>query len=163
VHAGHRHLEPVRPGGAAVVTTSGPGRLPVGGASVVETAVPIAEATADVGPGRATAVGRRPAGRAGWLGARVGLAAALVLISFPDLGRPYEGGLDPSWVIGLDALRHGGRAWGRDVAFTYGPLGFAAVPLNAGTAPTLAGWLLLLGFYLPWWIATAVLAGRIEG
>jgi hypothetical protein len=103
------------------------------------------------------------AGRTGRAVTRAGLAAALVLISFPDLGRPYGVGIDPSWRVGLAALGGGGHAWGRDVTFTYGPLGFVTYPLNAGVAPTPAGWLLLLGFYLPWWIATTVLAGRIPG
>lgn len=37
-------------------------------------------------------------------------------------------GLDPSWGVAIHMAALGGLDWGSDVAFTYGPLGFLAVP-----------------------------------
>ncbi len=42
-------------------------------------------------------------------------------------------GFDPSWVYALNILPHTGFLFGRDVAYTYGPLGFLLEPLNVGS------------------------------
>lgn len=61
-------------------------------------------------------------------------------------------GLDPSWKIGLHLAATHGLVFGRDVAFTYGPLGFLAQPL---TVTELTG-ALSIGFALAVWLALAV-------
>ncbi len=42
-------------------------------------------------------------------------------------------GGDPSWVNALNVLPHTGFLFGRDVVYTYGPLGFLLEPLNVGS------------------------------
>ena len=49
---------------------------------------------------------------------------ALALFTLPT---PLDGagaGLDPSWVIGLHLAADKGMIFGRDLVFTYGPLGY---------------------------------------
>ena len=46
---------------------------------------------------------------------------------------PMTAGLDPSWAVGLNIFRNAGFLHGRDIAFTYGPLAFLAVPMDAGS------------------------------
>lgn len=52
-------------------------------------------------------------------------ASVLVYLTFPYL-RLFEApgiGLDPSWQIALGLLREHSGTWGKDIVFTYGPLG----------------------------------------
>jgi hypothetical protein len=61
--------------------------------------------------------------RRGWL-----VPAALVFLSWP-VGRYIPiFGLDPSWQAGLHMAASQGLDFGRDVTFTYGPLGFLDSP-----------------------------------
>lgn len=59
--------------------------------------------------------------------------AYLSLLAFPGAYMAAGSGLDPSWVYGLNALALSGHIFGRDVAFTYGPLGYILDPLDMGT------------------------------
>ncbi|MGD1174054.1 hypothetical protein ACKUVQ_12305 [Mycobacterium seoulense] len=61
-------------------------------------------------------------GAAGW---HQGLAAVIAAIIFwPQASVNPAVGLDPSWQAGLALARVRDLAWGPDVLFTYGPLGF---------------------------------------
>jgi hypothetical protein len=80
--------------------------------------------------------GHLRASRGAWRnrGLRGLLLAALVVLTWPIYGiTPYPG-IDQSWVIALSLAHSDGLAWGREVVFTYGPLGFGAFPkaLSAG-------------------------------
>jgi hypothetical protein len=67
------------------------------------------------------------------------LAVAYVaLISLPDAPRSYGTGLDPSWILGLNLAHAQGLIAGRDIVFTYGPLGYLLYPEPAGGASVLA-------------------------
>jgi hypothetical protein len=54
-----------------------------------------------------------------------GLAAAVAVVIFwPQASVDPAVGLDPSWQAGLALARMHHLAWGRQIVFTYGPLGF---------------------------------------
>lgn len=55
----------------------------------------------------------------GWLA----VLGALVVFSWPSDPVGPTLGLDPSWAAGLALASEAGFAWGRDITFTYGPLG----------------------------------------
>ena len=69
-----------------------------------------------------------------WRGVVVVLG--IIALSFPTLALPLLPSLDSSWMIGLHETAKRGFVYGRDVGFTYGPLGYILFPLNEGTAPT---------------------------
>ena len=56
----------------------------------------------------------------------------LVLFLFPGVGNSLGRGLEPSWAYAVNTLPFTGRLPGRDVAFTYGPLGWLFVPATLG-------------------------------
>ncbi len=56
----------------------------------------------------------------------------LVLFLFPGVGSSLGRGLEPSWAYAVNALPFTDRLPGRDVAFTYGPLGWLFVPAALG-------------------------------
>jgi hypothetical protein len=56
----------------------------------------------------------------------------LVVASFPLLELRSRGGLEASWVYGINAFTGQGFVFGRDLNFTYGPLGFLLVPFHYG-------------------------------
>lgn len=56
----------------------------------------------------------------------------LVLFLFPGVGSSLGRGLEPSWAYAVNALPFTDRLPGRDVAFTYGPLGWLFVPADLG-------------------------------
>jgi hypothetical protein len=72
-------------------------------------------------------------------------------LTFPGTDVVAKTGLDPSWVIGLNLFAHEGFRFGRDVIFTYGPLGWVVRPLDVGAHLLVGNWarvplhLLLLG------------------
>ena len=49
---------------------------------------------------------------------------------FPGAYNPISPGLDPSWRYGLNYLNHTDQIFGRDVVFTYGPLGYLLNAVN---------------------------------
>src|SRR6266550_3846899 len=59
--------------------------------------------------------------------------AYLSIALFPGNYVPIDVGLDPSWRYAVNYLPHSTQVFGRDVAFTYGPLGYFLVPLNIGS------------------------------
>lgn len=56
----------------------------------------------------------------------VGLALAIV--GWNELRVDARSGLDPSWGAGLHMAGHHDLAWGREIVFTFGPLGFLRDP-----------------------------------
>lgn len=86
----------------------------------------------------------------------------VVTLTFPPLAVPVYAGLDPSWVIGLHEALERGLVFGRDIGFTYGPLGHMFYPLNKGTPLTIST-LLLLTLYTTWWISVALVMARLRG
>lgn len=60
------------------------------------------------------------------------LVIYFLIVTFPGGYCYTEPGLDPSWVYALNSLCYVGHVWGRDVAFTYGPLGYLLHPLDIG-------------------------------
>ncbi len=59
------------------------------------------------------------------------LLACAVLLTIPDLIVDISvfGNLDGSWMIGLHKANMQGMIHGKDIVFTYGPLGFLTVPI----------------------------------
>src|SRR5690349_17114162 len=51
-------------------------------------------------------------------------AAVLAIVTWPIASMEPQPGLDPSWLLGLHMAAHQGLDFGRDLIFTYGPLGF---------------------------------------
>jgi hypothetical protein len=61
----------------------------------------------------------------------VGILAAagfMTAMTFPAVTAPAEAGLDPSWRIGLELAAAERLDFGREIVFTYGPLGFLILP-----------------------------------
>lgn len=66
---------------------------------------------------------------------RIGLSLLLlwcVLVALPALPPPGGLGLDPSWVLGINQAHVQGLVMGRDLVWTYGPLGFLSDPNPIG-------------------------------
>ena len=76
----------------------------------------------------------------------------LVLAGVPEIPNPILPGLDPGWVLGLNMAHAQGLAHGKDIVWTYGPLGYLAYPDPSGHSmyPALA---FRLGMYLLWGLA----------
>ena len=62
----------------------------------------------------------------------VAVWSVLVFFLFPGGFGSLGVGLDPSWIYAINALRYTDRLPGRDVAFTYGPLGWLLQPAVLG-------------------------------
>jgi len=93
---------------------------------------------------------------------RVVFVLAIIVLSFPAVAVPLFPSLDSSWMIGLNEAAKRGLVFGRDVGFTYGPLGHFLFPINEGTAPTTCS-LALLGLYATWWVSVALVISRLRG
>jgi hypothetical protein len=63
--------------------------------------------------------------------------AYVALISLPMPWSLYDIGLDASWILGLNLAHHQGMAAGRDIVFTYGPLGYLVYPDRVCGSPVL--------------------------
>ncbi len=99
-------------------------------------------------------------------------AAALVLavVTWPVASVAPTTGLDPSWRIGLALAFRDRLAWGDDIVFSYGPLGFLENPLNVATpglvlallwtfavqATLMLTIILAARRSLPWWVGVAL-------
>ncbi len=90
------------------------------------------------------------------------LLAGLVVVTVPPWFSQIDVGLDPSWIIGLHLAGIKGLVFGRDVAFTYGPLGFALQPKSLGTLD-LHATAIRLTLHLCWWTSAAALLFRTRG
>jgi len=49
--------------------------------------------------------------------------------SFPNLLEPVQGGLDPSWEVGMHIAKLSHFVWGEDIVWTYGPLSYLLNPI----------------------------------
>ena len=58
---------------------------------------------------------------------------ALLIYVFPSFVRPVLPGLDNSWMYAINFAAANGLTFGRDLTFTYGPLGYLLMPLSVGT------------------------------
>ena len=88
----------------------------------------------------------------------IGLLGLLVM---PTLV-PYVGtGLDPSWATGLNMAAARGMAFGRDIVFTFGPLGFLASP--SLTVPRFGVIAMLMRFGLSWGFGWLVARALMRG
>ncbi|HEV2811813.1 MAG TPA: hypothetical protein VGW10_01070 [Solirubrobacteraceae bacterium] len=56
------------------------------------------------------------------------IGLALAALTWRETLAVGEAGIDPSWRAGLHMAAHSDLAWGRDVIFTFGPLGFLEHP-----------------------------------
>src|SRR5271166_6144745 len=59
---------------------------------------------------------------------RAFILLSVIVLSFPIPILPMELGLDFSWMAGINFAMYSGLVFGRDIMFTYGPLGFVLVP-----------------------------------
>lgn len=57
----------------------------------------------------------------------------LFIVRFPGQYIPYGIGLDNSWHYGINYFARSNYIFGRDVAFTYGPMGYLLVPEDMGS------------------------------
>ncbi len=73
--------------------------------------------------------------------------AYLALISLPMAWAPYGTGLDASWRLGLNLAHRQQLVAGRDIVFTYGPLGYLIYPDPVSGTP-IAALLERIGLYL---------------
>ena len=76
------------------------------------------------------------------------LLGYLALIAFPYRFSPVMPGLDPSWIFAINYFFDRHIVFGRDVIWTYGPLGFLAYPQNIGVNLDIA-----TGFQIFLWVA----------
>src|SRR4051812_11003630 len=53
---------------------------------------------------------------------------AVLVLAWTPIGRVPTAGPDPSWQGALHMAASSGLVWGRDLVFTYGPLGFLQTP-----------------------------------
>jgi hypothetical protein len=135
----------------SLYTVSGPPDPPAGPANENTPATPddrTVETSASTGPlasqARAAAAATRPTASSRFDGKRalrgVGTAAlvgGITLLTWPCGSVTPGAGIDPSWTIGLSLALARGLVFGRQVVFTYGPLGLFVQP-RAVTPATLA-------------------------
>jgi SGNH hydrolase-like domain, acetyltransferase AlgX len=69
----------------------------------------------------------------------IALVALITALSWPVGSVNAGGGLDNSWVVGLNLAVAHGLAFGRQVIFTYGPLGFGMFPTAVTPGTFFAG------------------------
>ena len=60
---------------------------------------------------------------------QVVLLICVIILTFPSLIIDASSNIDLSWFIGLHKATNEGLIYGRDIVFTYGPLGFLTVPV----------------------------------
>ena len=92
--------------------------------------------------------------------------AVIALIVFALTHPSFElvaDGLDPSWQTGLFLGLHHGLVFGRDVVYTYGPLGFLKFPAIYYPSLTLAAWWYVAAVRIVTAALLAIAAGRIWG
>jgi hypothetical protein len=63
----------------------------------------------------------------------IGVILYLSVERFPGAYHTIGSGLDPSWRYGLNVVARSNHLFGRDVVFTYGPLGYLLNPVNIGS------------------------------
>jgi hypothetical protein len=89
--------------------------------------------------------------------AMVAVALAINVMTWPSLWVSPQDGLDGSWQIALHLAADQGMAFGSDIGFTYGPLGFLVFPLLV-TGPTYA-----LAFIATFAMRSLLILGLVVG
>lgn len=87
-------------------------------------------------------------------------------ISFPLEVAPIRSGIDPSWMYTLNTLPGSGYVFGKDILFTYGPLGFLLAPLDVGVNASIGLWVAIAAaalFCLAACRAIAIGSGTVGG
>jgi hypothetical protein len=104
---------------------------------------------------------RRAARFVEWLrvhGVTLAASIPLALLTWP-VSKPYDSyNVDASWQIGLQLAARDGLVYGRDVVFTYGPLGFLARALFFVRGP---GQLAMLTQGIAWLVLAALVMAAI--
>ncbi|QEH36649.1 hypothetical protein OJF2_52340 [Aquisphaera giovannonii] len=99
--------------------------------------------------------------RAG-LVAKMFLFAMFVAVTMPSWIQGISRGIDGSWIVGLSLAEARGLVHGRDIAFTFGPLGFALVPTaHAGSSDHALP--IRLAIFGLWCGSTGLLFFRVRG
>lgn len=75
------------------------------------------------------------------------LLVYVIILTFPDLIIKTRFDADYSWYVGLHKAAQEGFVFGKDIVFTYGPLGFLTVPILIDTTTWLYSALYTLGVY----------------
>lgn len=107
-------------------------------------------------PAAAPRAARRPTGRRWLLVAGLAVAAWL---TWPVLTLTPGPGIDPSYGYALTEATREGLAFGKDIVFTYGPLGFLTAP-SLWWGPAAAGALAAVGLVHLGWCAVVWVAAR---
>ncbi len=86
------------------------------------------------------------------------LVFAIILVGFPNPIKPLVNtGLDLPWMAGINWATAHHLVFGRDVDFTYGPLGFALFPVDCASESwrwiAVVGQMCLYGF---WWLSLSL-------
>ncbi len=79
--------------------------------------------------------------------ARLGIGLVLIVLvglaTLPGLYLPFgPPGIDPGWRWAVNQARSSGHLFGRDLVFTYGPLGYLLSPLDINANLLVANWFL---------------------
>ncbi len=93
---------------------------------------------------------------------RLLILSAFVMVTFPPCFGAMGTGLDASWVVGLNEASSRHMIYGRDLVFTYGPLGFILHPLEIGSN-LIHAIPFRLGLHILWWTSVGMLLFRIRG
>jgi hypothetical protein len=70
-----------------------------------------------------------------WWWVRLAIIIVLLFAAVPVPPAPIGGGLDASWIAGLNAAHARDLLFGRDLIFTYGPLGYLLFPMPGFAGP----------------------------
>jgi hypothetical protein len=82
------------------------------------------------------------------------LALALTIVTWPVGFTIAQPGIDPSWMLALELAHNEGMDWGRDIVFTYGPLGIGIYPVATASGTLIAS--LLLAFLMHFLMVAAI-------
>jgi hypothetical protein len=93
---------------------------------------------------------------------RLLIFVAFVMLTFPPCFGGMGTGLDASWQLGLNEASSRHMIYGRDLIFTYGPLGFVIHPLDVGSNLIHATFF-RLGLHALWWTSVGMMLIRIRG
>ena len=94
---------------------------------------------------------------------RAFILLSVIVLSFPIPILPMELGLDYSWMAGINFARYSGLVFGRDIMFTYGPLGFVLVPVDIGSNAWL--WTAVTAhmvLYGLWWLSIGLVLSHLD-
>jgi hypothetical protein len=94
---------------------------------------------------------------------RAFILLSVIVLNFPIPILPMELGLDSSWMAGINFAMYSGLVFGRDIMFTYGPLGFVLVPVDIGSNAWL--WTAVTAHMVPyglWWLSIGLVLSHLD-